>query len=439
MRRLSWCLLCVWSASSAGVTASAADKPIGKILPKSDLVVLRVGNRIVADVYSIAWPATAKKTDGRWLWVEDDGGSGQSLVGGWIRTDDIVPLGQGLEYFNARLMADSNSSSAYWLRGVCWEQAHEFGIASKDYEEAVRRDPFNRSAMLGWARTLAQHHQYDEQKFLAAYQANPSSPRLLVDWGSALAAAGHRDLARKKYERARQLNPSWPIPYYSLGKLAAEQKEYRQALDQYAEALRRDPSYHAVHRDRALAWLASKQLTFEEMQKILTDPHPDPDTATAWIAKHNAAETVVSALTSAHKACDLSSFRDSESLSVLAQAFAALGRWPEARRFEQMAVEYAPFHVKPTHMKRYFAYDRMLSPEVLLAENEKPRPSIEESKQASPAKPSGSRMTQSVVRPTENEEEPTIRESPIIEPLPQPAATTPRRTRFIDRSAMRFQ
>jgi tetratricopeptide (TPR) repeat protein len=416
--------------SLVSLDAQAAEKAIGKVLPKSDRVLLRVGNGLSGDVFSISWPATVKTTDGRWLWVEDDGGSGRSFVGGWVRTDDIVPLNTGLEYFNARLIGDPSSASAYWLRGLCWEQVHEFGLALKDYEEAVRLDGSNRDAKLGLARMLAAHHKYDEKKFHEAWEANASSPRLFVDWGSALEVAGQTKRAQAMYKTAAQLNPTWHMPYYLLGKLAAEEKDYAGALDQYAEALRRNPSFHAVHRGRATAWLASKDITFEELQKILRADDP----AQEWLKAHKPDEIAVSALSAAHKACDLTSFRESESLSVLAEAFAAFARWPEARRFQQMAVEYAPFPAKQPHIDRYYAYNTLVTGSTMLAQAETSHLPTVESRVISRDKPSGGRVTESV-KPTPEE----AGEASVAETLPQPAAKTPRRPLFIDRSALRFQ
>ena len=343
--------------------------------------------------------------------------------------EDIVPVSKGLEYFNARLVDDPSSSSAYWLRGVCWEQVQEFGLAAMDYEEAVKNNPSNRAAKLGWARTLAAHQKYNEDRFQEAWQEDKSSPRVFLQWGSALVSAKQPHRAAEMFERAIKLNPTWHMPYYSLGKLAADQKKYDEALDQYAEALRRDPSYHAVHRDRALAWLASKEMTFEELQKFLKDPDP----AERWLKEHKADQTAVLALTAAHKACDLTSFRESESLAVLAQAFAAFSRWPEARRFQQMAVEYAPFHAKTSHMERYFAYDKLVLGNTLIAANDAPRPATEASKPIGPAK-TGASVTESVVRPSTE----TAADTPLVETLPQPAVKAPGRPLFIDRSALRF-
>lgn len=415
--------------SLTSLVAPAAERSVGKVLPISDRVLLRVGNRIVGDVYSIAWPTTVTTTDGLWLWVEDDGGSGPTFVGGWLRTDDVIPLVKALEYFNARLLADPPSASSYWLRGVCWEQASEFNLAAKDYDAALRLDPLNRAARLGLARALALRHEYDEQEFQAAWQANRSAPRALVDWGAALVLANQKDRAAIMYQQAARLNPNWYMPYYALGKLAAEQKDYVVALNHYAEALRRDPAFHAVHRDRALAWLAFRDSTFEELQKILSDPDP----ATRWLTEHQPDELVISALSEARKACELSSYRESESLAALAQAFAALGRWPEARRFAQMAVEYAPFHAKQKQIARYDAYNRLLSGEQMLAQTETAPPNLQETAIGEPATAAG-RATMRPVRPSMK-----AGESRIQEAAPQPYVRPAKRPRFVDRSAMRFE
>ena len=404
-------------------------------MPKSDRVLLRVGDRMVGDVYSIEWPAKVKTVDGRWLWVEDDGGTARAFVGGWIRADDVLPFNQGPAFYDSRLVAESSSSGSYWLRGICWEHAREYGLAVKDYQSALALNPSNRVARLGLARTLAGGHEYDEQAFREAERANASSPRLYLAWGEALELAKNYDRAENMFERAVRLNPNWPMPHYALGKLAARRENYAEALARYEDAIQRDPSYHAVHRDRATAWLASKKRTYEEMQKTLASR----EGLAAWLKATEEDGTTALALSAARTACELCFFRDAESLAVLAQAFAALGHWPEAQRFQKMAIEYAPFHVKPTHIERYFAYfdvaKKALPQGPMFASNELQGRPVERSQTIGGSPKVGGRVTESVAAAPSGK----MSEEPTAESLPPPTAKSPARRPFVDRSWMRFE
>ena len=83
----------------------------------------------------VQWPAVVRKTDGQWLWIEDEGAVLQPPVAGWIQTQDAVPANEVLDYVNHRMAVGAASSGLYWLRGISWENANEFDLAGKDYAE----------------------------------------------------------------------------------------------------------------------------------------------------------------------------------------------------------------------------------------------------------------------------------------------------------------
>jgi tetratricopeptide (TPR) repeat protein len=315
--------------------ALAADWIGKKVMPKSDRVALRSDEGPAADIFRIQWPATVRTMDGSWLRVQDDGGTSHPQVGGWLRAADVVTVPDALDYYNGRLLAGDDSSALYWLRAVSWENAREFSLALKDYQESLRRGG-NPDARLGLARMTAKV-KYDDQKFTDAWRASASAPRLYIDWGQALEADKQLDRAEAMYREAARRNPQWRQPHYALGKLAAARGKYHDALSYYEEAIRRDAAFHAAHRDRAAAWLAM---------------NPSDETHSL-------------ALGSARRACELCLFREAESLAVLAQSFAAIEQWPEARRFQEMAVEYAPTHLKPAHKARWVQYAKKAAPNLL--------------------------------------------------------------------------
>jgi tetratricopeptide (TPR) repeat protein len=212
-------------------------------------------------------------------------------------------------------------------------------MAAKDYRAALAWQPSNPDARLALARVTAKTN-YDDRQWLAAWQLNRSAPRLFIDWGQALETDGQYDRARAMYQEARRLNPNWRMSHYALGKLDASQGRHEQALANYNEAIRCDSSFHLAYRDRAASCLAGKH-------------------------KSDAATT---ALSSARRACELCYFRDAESLAVLAQSLAALEQWPDASRFQQMAVEYAPLSAKARHKQQFFEYWNRSAP--LLASND---------------------------------------------------------------------
>ncbi|HWA97852.1 MAG TPA: tetratricopeptide repeat protein [Pirellulales bacterium] len=308
--------------------AAASPAWLGRrIVPKSETVMLRSSDGIARSVLNIAWPTAVKDIDGSWLLVEDDGSTSYPATTGWVRKDDVIAASDALSWFNDQLVSGRAQPGAFWLRGMCWENSGEDRLAVKDYELAVRQNPSNPAARLALARTAALT-QYDEAKFNDAWRLLGSSAKLYIDWGQALEQAKQPDRAKAMYETAARLNPNWEVPQYALGKLAAAQGKYDDAIAAFDEALRRDAEYYPAHRERAAAWLASSQ----EVDKIER------------------------ALRSAHTACEQSLYREAECLAVLARSYAALEQWGEATRYQQMAVEYAPFNTKVTQKTVWLDY-----------------------------------------------------------------------------------
>ena len=336
--------LAIVSASLASQSAVAGELIGKRVMPISDAVTLRGEGGANAKIHSIQWPASVKTIDGQWLWVQDDGGTAYPIVGGWVRGEDVVLVHEALDYYNSRLQQEAGVRGIYWLRGVCWENAREFDLATKDYEQAVQQDAQNPQARLGLARMLSRK-EYNDEQFVEAWKLNRASPRLHVDWGQALEVANMAGRAEAMYQEAARLNPHWRTPPHALGKLAASRGDFTTALENYAEAIRRDASFHVAHRDRASAWLAAKQGDASHL-----------------------------AVGSARKACELCYFREADSLAVLAESHAALKQWPEARRYQQMAVEYSPMPLKEKHKSRYVDYATKVALEDnLLASGERTR------------------------------------------------------------------
>lgn len=196
-------------------TCATADDTLQgmKIMPKSVELRLQNGNSVTGDVYQIAWPAVVVRTRGRWLWIEDDGGYSKPAVGGWVYTDDIIPVDRTGSYYTERLRA-GDQAWLYWLRGIYWEDQGKTGVAQADYLEAERIANLAAAQTAGAVSSplddveirlgrLAAKEQYDngqgrlvtakrpewEQYFCRARNIKADRPQLYMDWGDALSQA----------------------------------------------------------------------------------------------------------------------------------------------------------------------------------------------------------------------------------------------------------
>jgi hypothetical protein len=175
-------------------------------------------------------------------------------------------------------------------------------------------------------------------EFNVAKQVNPGHPRLYWDWGQALEKTDPA-AANAHYTTASKLNPHWWQPYYSLGILAGDHGDYETSLTHLRQAILRNPFDYRALRDRAKFQLAA-------LQKANKNP--------------SAAE-LSPVLANASKACDLSYYRNCESLEVMASAFAAMKNYNVALHFQQMAVEQAQLPDKPKHTRKWQEYNTLLA------------------------------------------------------------------------------
>jgi len=153
-----------------GGTAQAASDPYkdSAILPKCECLIVR-GAQFMTEA-DFQWPATVRKTEGQWLWIEDDGRSrpsGQPCQG-WVRKSEVIltekdPIETlyptAIEYFTAQL-AKVQTCRAFWLRGVAWEIKQDFNAARDDYQCAINcpgilGTGYADEAFAGHARCLA--------------------------------------------------------------------------------------------------------------------------------------------------------------------------------------------------------------------------------------------------------------------------------------------
>jgi tetratricopeptide (TPR) repeat protein len=148
------------------------------------------------------WPAAVEQTNGRWLWIRDEGGGREQPVAGWVYADDVLKLEEARDYYSELVRGDA-PAWVYWLRGIVWENQREPGIALLDYEKAAERDAGNRidDLHIRLGRLTAQDlfvngppHAFGpadraaiERHFTAV--SNVRRPQLYLEWGAALSLA----------------------------------------------------------------------------------------------------------------------------------------------------------------------------------------------------------------------------------------------------------
>ncbi len=184
-----------------------------RVMPKSDQFQLQVEGRVTGDVYQVAWPATVEKTEGRWLWIRDEGGYSSPGAAGWVYADDVLKLDDAREFYSNQLQT-APTAFVFWLRelqSAYWESQRELGVALNDYNQALELGLDNRldDVRIRLGRLTSQsvlesgHGKFDETEkkkwedhfdaaqamYRAIHGPQADRPQLHLEWGNALSTA----------------------------------------------------------------------------------------------------------------------------------------------------------------------------------------------------------------------------------------------------------
>jgi tetratricopeptide (TPR) repeat protein len=264
----------------------------------------------------------------------------------------LVELGQCGEALSplSRVVARKprDAMANYWyaaaLTGVgrTDEALHAFTAAGPD------DGGFQARLWLGQRLLVRQQAAAARQQFEAAVGINPASDQAHLYLGLSLAWEGRFDDAARSDREALRLNPSDPAAYGQLGTALLHLRQYGEAKRYLEQAVARAPSSAAFlgHLGLALSELhdpAAARARYEAALQ-LDRSWPGKAAGAAWDAAtrpNTPPGLVADAVLLAREACEATGGRRPELLRVLAAAYAAAGRFPEAERTLQPVVEQA--------------------------------------------------------------------------------------------------
>ena len=207
----------------------------------------------------------------------------------------------------------------YGQRGLTWAAKSEYDKAIKDYNEAIRLNPRDAVAFANRGISWVSKGEYDKgiKDYNEAIRLNPNNRQAVGNRGNAWYAKKEYDKAIKDYDEAIRLGPKdWEV-FFQRGQAWEDKEEYDKAIKDYGEVIRLEPNNTEGYRN--LAFLL----------------------ATCDVEKTRDGKR---ALELAKKAAELTAWKDAEILTVLAAAYAELGQFDDAVKWEQKALEDATYN-----------------------------------------------------------------------------------------------
>jgi tetratricopeptide (TPR) repeat protein len=239
-------------------------------------------------------------------------------------------------------------TEAHNNRGEAWRNKSEFDRAIADYDEAIRLNPGYWIAFSN--RGIAWRNKGDYNRAIADYseaiRLNPQYAVAYNNRGIAWRNKGDHDRAIADYNEALRIDPQYVLAYNNRGVAWRDKREYDKALADYSEALRLNPAYALAYQNRGNAYGdrgdKAHAIADYEAALRLDSRNPSRFNGIAWrlaTSRDDKVRDGPRAVEFATKACELTAWTVGDHLDTLAAAYAEAGKFAEAVRWEEKALE----------------------------------------------------------------------------------------------------
>jgi len=215
--------------------------------------------------------------------------------------------------FTQAIRLEPNLARAYAYRAQAWGAKHVRAQEIADLDQAILLDPGNASYRLARAASWTSQGRHDQAMvdYDDAIRLEPNNPALYVARGNEWRRHLKLDLAVAEYDRAIQLDPNYINAYLCRALIAKQRRDFDQAVAELSEIARKAPDNAEAHR------LLARILATCDKGGVR-----DGDRA----------------VREASRACELTAWRDPDCLDTLAAAYAEVGDYPAAVRWQTQAI-----------------------------------------------------------------------------------------------------
>ena len=247
----------------------------------------------------------------------------------------------------AAVKLDPNDAEPYRHRAFAYMSRGEYDHAIADLAQAIRLEPNDPGAYEMRARIDLSQKDFTSavSDYGRAIRADPTNADLYRRRGDAERLNRDYEDAILDYRRVLTFKPKDPDAWRDLASTYTANSEYDSALAALARALAIYPSTDTYHQ-RASVYRIQKRydLALADWNRALAQQQDDPVAynSMAWMLATSAdpkMRDAKNALALAIKACELTGWKDGQSLDTLAAAYAAAGDFNHALEFQNKAIE----------------------------------------------------------------------------------------------------
>ena len=207
---------------------------------------------------SMVWMALAAALAGAPALAQTLPALAQPLAESWQRCDDAnadLRIAGCTAVIQSGHESGINLSIAFAKRGLAHARKAEHARAIEDYDEAIRHNPSNASALTNRGIACIETGRHDRaiEDFDQAIRLEPSNPQHLNNRGFAYAMKGQDDRAIQDYDQAIRLNPSYAFTLNNRANAFFRKAQYDRAIVDSDEVLRLEPYNASALYRRGLA------------------------------------------------------------------------------------------------------------------------------------------------------------------------------------------
>jgi tetratricopeptide (TPR) repeat protein len=261
-------------------------------------------------------------------------------------------------------------SNAYMTRGNGYAGKGNWDNALRDYDEAIRIQPYNYDALVNRGNAYAHKKERDKstRDYDEAIRLNPKMFQAYCNRAMNYLAAGNLDHALADLTESIRLNPKFEEGYARRSIVLLRLKRKDEALVDADSAVSLTPDKAEPYIVRGELRSARREFSqaradFERALERSRDPHWSFFNSLAWFfatCPDRSGRDGKKSVQLATKACELTQWKDAHLLDTLAAAFAETGDYDQAikRQSEAIKLYEGPADVRSGMEKRLALYRR---------------------------------------------------------------------------------
>lgn len=341
---LPFCCVAVAQQNQLAVQKPAAEAEAK--LPRK--VIVRTAGAELRTPEKIVWKAYLGETymvdiqKDEWLWVQEKGG--------WIWVENTLPFDTAIELTTAEIEKDASAENHH-LRGVAYLAHGEPDKAIEDFNESLKKTPGIAGVLNNRGTAWYEKDDFKKAKedFSAAVKA--SKTHFVAYNNRALCSIAEENYpsALADLNAAIGMNKEYPEALNNRGVVYSRQGNYSKAIKDFSDAIKIYDRYQDALGNRSYAYRQSG-----DVSKAIADLETaikfdalayEPVNDLAWIyatAKAKKFRNGKKAVKLATKACEMTQYKNWNTLDTLAAAYAASGDFKNALQWVATAISNAP-------------------------------------------------------------------------------------------------